>query len=146
MWDYKSAQLLRKAIEAPNKFAKTFERYVYNEFLRDKANFLNAIKSRDLNLVVGYTRLADDLGHLYGGNLTKTFEIYSLLDNFAKEVKALVDEDDVLLIVSDHGMKPLGRYGEHSNHGFYSCNKKLNLKNPRIYDFFPIIVNDLEKS
>jgi predicted AlkP superfamily pyrophosphatase or phosphodiesterase len=146
LWDYHRGNLLRKAIEDPDRFERKFEKYIYYDFLKEKASFLDAIKNRAWNLVMGYTRMADDLGHSFGGDLAKTSKIYTLLDNYAEEVRELMSEDDVLLIVSDHGMKPLGRYGEHSDHGFYSCSKRLNLSNPRVYDFFSVIVNGLQKS
>ena len=41
----------------------------------------------------------------------------------------------MILIVSDHGQEN----GLHTNYGFYSCNKKLDLDNPNISDFKDVI-------
>jgi hypothetical protein len=35
------------------------------------------------------------------------------------------------------------KYGEHSNYGFYSFNEKIGLRNPKMTDFFPIILKKL---
>jgi hypothetical protein len=65
-------------------------------------------------------------------------EVYMELDEIAKKVQKI---NDWILIISDHGMKAIGRYGDHTKCGFYSSNKKLNLKNPKITGFFYVIKN-----
>jgi len=41
------------------------------------------------------------------------------------------------MIISDHGMKAVGNYGNHSNYGFWSFKK--NLGKPKIKEFAGII-------
>lgn len=43
------------------------------------------------------------------------------------------------MIVSDHGMKPVGRFGDHTSYGFWSFNKDMKLGKSRITDFFEIM-------
>lgn len=144
-FDYVVTNFLRKAINDPEGFGTKLEEYVYNIFQKERKNFLKALQRENWDLIMVYIRLADDLGHLYGGNPKKLIKLYTVLDNFAMEVKNSMDSEDILLIVSDHGMKSFGRYGDHSDHGFYSCNWKLYLENPKITDFFQIILEMLKK-
>ena len=58
------------------------------------------------------------------------------LEDLAKEIR---DLDAFTLIISDHGMKAVGRYGDHTENGFYSSNRRLNLKVPEITDFYNIL-------
>ncbi len=51
----------------------------------------------------------------------------------AGEIK---DTDDQVLIISDHGMKPVGRYGDHSRNGFYSFSQEVGMNTPKITNFY----------
>ncbi len=62
--------------------------------------------------------------------------IYNELDEIAKFTRK---RDEFILIISDHGMKAVGRFGDHTRNGFYSSNKRLNLKEPKIMDFYRTI-------
>lgn len=85
---------------------------------------------------MAYFNLADAIGHLSFGVSTKMKKVYEELENLATKIR---NADDFALIVSDHGMKAVGRYGDHTKRGFYSANQKLGLKNPKITDFYTII-------
>ena len=56
-------------------------------------------------------------------------------NEFVGKLKEILPEDMIILIVSDHGQEN----GLHTNYGFYSCNKKLDLDNPNISDFKDVI-------
>ena len=56
-------------------------------------------------------------------------------NEFVGNLKKIIPDDMVLLIVSDHGQEN----GLHTNYGFYSCNKKLDLDTPKISDFKEVI-------
>ena len=88
------------------------------------------------DLVLSYFDLADAIGHLSFGILSKMKQVYEELENLAKQVKEM---DDFTLIVSDHGMKAVGRYGDHSRNGFYSLNKTVGLNVPKITDFYQLM-------
>ena len=66
--------------------------------------------------------------------------IYHSLDDFIFNVSKLIGKD-FLLIVSDHG----AINGDHSKYGFYSSNKILGLKTPKIIEFKGIIKKMIEK-
>ena len=92
-----------------------------------------------LDLVMGYFNLADAIGHLSFGVPRKMTDVYYELEELAKEVK---DTDDFILVISDHGMKAVGRYGDHTKNGFYSANRKLALNLPKITDFYNLMRPD----
>jgi 3-hydroxyacyl-CoA dehydrogenase len=85
---------------------------------------------------MGYFDLADAIGHLSFGVVDKMKTVYEELEDLAKEIKG---SDDFILVISDHGMKAVGRYGDHTKKGFYSANHRLGLHLPRITDFYNIM-------
>ena len=64
-----------------------------------------------------------------------------MFNEFVGNLKTKISSDAMLLILSDHGQKK----GIHTNYGFYSCNKKLGLKNPKIIDFKDILEKTISK-
>ncbi|MHA2394817.1 MAG: hypothetical protein ACXAEX_23045, partial [Promethearchaeota archaeon] len=78
------------------------------------------------------------IGHLSFGIPERMKEVYVELEAIVREVKSSFE--DFILIASDHGMIPVGRYGAHSSKGFYSVNNKLRFKIFRITDFHDLIM------
>lgn len=101
----------------------------------DKEEFFSALE-KNYEIVMGYFALADVIGHLSFGVISKMKLIYQELDEIAARAKERADK---LLIVSDHGMKAIGRFGDHSNYGFWSASWNIKLENPKITDFRKII-------
>jgi len=101
----------------------------------NKKEFLASVGKSDL--VMGYFNLADAIGHLSFGITEKMKEVYSELERLAKET--IPNSSDFVLVISDHGMKAVGRYGDHTKNGFYSANKRLGLNLPRITDFYNLM-------
>lgn len=106
----------------------------------NKKEFFGVVGKFDL--VMGYFNLADSIGHLSFGITEKMAEVYLELDKLAEEVK---DVDNFVLVISDHGMKAVGRYGDHSRNGFYSFNHKLGLNIPKIVSFYNLVGRLTEK-
>jgi hypothetical protein len=107
---------------------------VWRNHEENKKEFLTHLGKSDL--IMGYFDLADFIGHLSFGITEKMAEVYYELDKIAEQVK---DSDDFILVISDHGMKAIGRYGDHSRNGFYSSNRKLGLNLPKITSFHNLI-------
>jgi hypothetical protein len=84
------------------------------------------------DFLLGYFSLADVVGHLNFGNRTMMKMIYQEFDEIVSLVEGKV------IVLSDHGMKPIGYFGDHSEHGFWSTNFR-DLGSPRIVDFAQII-------
>lgn len=112
-----------------------FDAIVWKIHEENKKEFFDSLEKFDLTM--GYFNLADSVGHLSFGIYEKMKNVYEELDSLAREVKK--SSEDFTLTISDHGMKALGRYGDHSDTGFYSVNRKIGLSFPRITDFYEVI-------
>ena len=112
-----------------------YDKLVWKIHEENKKEFFEAVGEFDL--LIGYFNLADAIGHLSFGIHEKMKKIYEELDSLTMEVKK--SSIDFVLTISDHGMKALGRYGDHSDNGFYSINKKLGLSFPKITDFYNLV-------
>lgn len=128
----------RRLLKAYFDDEATIEEYdetVWKNHMENKKEFFSSLGK--FNLVMGYFDLADAIGHLSFGIHDKMKEVYVELEGLTREVKS--STDDFVLVISDHGMKPVGRYGDHSKNGFYSANRRLGLNLPRITDFYELI-------
>ena len=126
-------KLLKKYFEDKGAIGE-YDAVVWKNHEENKKEFFNSIDKFDL--VMGYFNLADAIGHLSFGIPQKMRDVYYELEEVAKEVK---HSDHFILVISDHGMKAVGRYGDHTKNGFYSANRKLALNLPKITDFYNIL-------
>ena len=117
-----------------------FDETVWKIHEENKKEFFVALGKSDL--LMGYFNLADSIGHLSFGITEKMAKVYQDLDLLAEKVKNV---DDSILIISDHGMKAIGRFGDHNRNGFYSFNHKMGLNLPKITRFYDLIRRDIEK-
>jgi len=142
--DSETQLLLKQAVEKEEKIG-TFEQHIWSIFEQKRDKCIKNIREGNWNLFMTHFMFTDLLGHLYAGNLTKMFGVYIRAEQLVEDVKKIIGDETLLLVVSDHGMKTFGKgiYGDHSNHGFYSSNVQLNLVNPKITDFFNVIVKTL---
>lgn len=101
-----------------------------------KKRFLKALEGEH-NPIIVYISLVDVIGHVNFGNTTMMRLIYRDLDELARTV---VEAGMQTIVVSDHGMKAIGPYGDHSEYGFWSTGLDLGFETPRITDFFDVIV------
>jgi len=111
-----------------------YENLIWKNHQENKKDFFQELGKTQL--LIGYFNLADAIGHLSFGLTEKMATVYEELDKIAKEVK---NPEEHILIISDHGMKAVGRYGDHSRNGFYSLNYTLGLNLPEITSFYKII-------
>ena len=133
----------RKLLKAYFEDKATIEEYdavIWKNHEENKKEFFKALNKFDL--LIGYFDLADSIGHLSFGIPEKMAEVYRELDELAKEVKT---SNDFILIISDHGMEAVGRYGDHTRNGFYSANHKIGLSLPKITSFYELIRRIAEK-
>jgi len=92
------------------------------------------------DLLMQYFFVLDSIQHVFYNNPKKIAKFYIMFDEFVGKIRQKIDDDTLLLIVSDHGQKK----GIHTDYGFYSVNKPLGLKNPKLIDF-RWIIEDLLK-
>jgi hypothetical protein len=118
----------------------TIEEYdavVWKNHMENKSDFFDDLKAES-EIAMGYFDIADSIGHLSFGIEGKIREVYEELDGIAEFVRK--NHKATVLIISDHGMKAVGRFGDHTKNGFYSFNKKVGLKLPKITEFRNIIL------
>jgi hypothetical protein len=130
----KERHFMRKFFE-DEVSAEDFDSVIWKNHDENQKDFFKSLGKHDL--VIGYFDLADAIGHLSFGVPKKMKEVYAELDKIAKEVKSSFD--DVILIASDHGMRSVGRYGQHDVQGFYSLNYNPRFKLSRITEFHDLI-------
>lgn len=107
---------------------------------QNKQKFLRAF-GQGHDLLIGYFAIADVIGHLCFGNESEMKKIYLELDEIS-QVATQKTWGRPMLIISDHGMKAVGKFGDHTKRGFYSLNFSAQLsKTPKITDFFALIQN-----
>ena len=111
------------------------------EFNQRSKEVFNYIKNDNWQLFMQYFYVLDGVQHIFYRNHKKIAQFYLMFDEFIKKVIEQIDDDTLILIVSDHGVKK----GIHTPYGFYSVNKKLGLKNPKLVDFRDIIEEILVK-
>ncbi|MFW6121636.1 MAG: alkaline phosphatase family protein [Petrotogales bacterium] len=128
--DAVSDKMVRSVIELNHK----------QEFNHRTKEVFDWIEKDDWDLFMQYFFLLDGVQHVFYNNVKKIAKFYVMFDEFVGKVKQKIDDDTLLLIVSDHGQKK----GIHTDHGFYSVNKPLGLKNPKLIDFKWIIEDILE--
>jgi hypothetical protein len=133
----KSRKLLKAFFEAEDdnkqeEIRKEYNQDAFNHHEKIKKEFFKALKLQKNDFVLGYFSLADVIGHLNFGNNTMMKMIYQEFDEIAAEIRNMLDIK--LLVLSDHGMKAIGIFGDHSEYGFWSSNINLGIKDPKITD------------
>ena len=113
-----------------------YDEVVWKNHEENKNEFFEEIGKYEILMI--YFNLADAIGHLSFGDEEKMKMVYEELNSIVRKTKKVYKE--TILIISDHGMKSIGRFGDHTKNGFWSLNKKINLKKPKITDFYPLIL------
>ncbi|MBS7633555.1 hypothetical protein KEJ15_08090 [Candidatus Bathyarchaeota archaeon] len=126
---------LLKSYFDENATVEEYDAVIWRNHEENKKDFFASLGCFDI--VMGYFDLADAIGHLSFGIPEKIEKVYTELERIAYEVRS--STEDFILIISDHGMKPVGKYGDHSRNGFYSANRELRLNIPSITDFYEIL-------
>jgi hypothetical protein len=114
---------------------EAYDEVVFKNHQTVKERFFTEMGA-DYDILMSYFSLADAIGHLSFGIRPKMRLVYIELDQIAKKAAKATD---VLLIISDHGMKAVGRFGDHSDRGFWSFNFETELGNLQITQFRRII-------
>jgi adenylosuccinate synthase len=129
-------KIKRKRIIIPDKVKKLFE-----ENLKRTFEILN--NSSNFQLFMCYFKFLDSIQHICFKEEVYIKRCYLKIEDVVRKIKKKTNKNDLVLIISDHGFDL--EKGDHSNHGFYSSNIKLNLNNPKITDFFDIISRFAQK-
>ena len=130
-----------KALEN-SMYKPIFEKHAIKEFNERTKEVIEYIEKNNWNLFMEYFSVLDGIQHVFYNKPNKIAKFYLMFDEFVGKVREKIDDDTLLLIVSDHGQKR----GLHTDYGFYSANKPLGLKNPKLIDFRWIIEDILGKN
>ena len=114
---------------------KEFLRGMFN---KDREESIKRIKKVKADLFFCYFFSLDYLQHHFYKDKELIRKSYEEFDTLLRELKK-IGKPEFCLVVSDHG----ARDGNHTGYGFYSINKKLDLKMPHITDFYDLIMNEL---
>ncbi|MCD6371167.1 MAG: alkaline phosphatase family protein [Candidatus Aenigmarchaeota archaeon] len=136
--NHKKEKELLKAFFDGRASVREYDKIAFENHKENKEEFFEEL-DKGYEIIMGYFALADVIGHLSFGIKTKMKIVYKELDKIAEEVKMRLDKDSKLLIISDHGMKAVGRFGDHNNYGFWSLNFSFELENPKITEFRKIV-------
>lgn len=132
----KSRELLKAFFTTADKNEKEETKKQYNQdafehHRKIKEQFLRTLKE-NRDFVLGYFSVIDVIGHLNFGNKTMMKMLYKEMEEIVDEINKI--QDLKLIILSDHGMKAIGMFGDHSEYGFWSTNFK-DLQTPKITEF-----------
>ncbi len=125
-----------------------YDKQCFDHHKKVKQQFFAALDSACKNkkegkphteIVMGYFALPDTVGHISFGVEPKMRLVYDEMERITKDV-ASRPEVGTILIISDHGMYPIGRFGDHSRYGFWSLNKDVDVGTPNPVEFRGIIV------
>ena len=135
MEQHKKERQAMKDFFADKISVEDYDKIVFEHHNRIKEKFSESLE-QDYDIVMGYFNAADVIGHLSFGVKPKMKVIYKEMDDI---VRRTAEKAGMLLVISDHGMKAIGRFGDHSTHGFWSLNNAAELGKPRPMDFYEII-------
>jgi len=96
----------------------------------------------DWDLFVVYTKLLDVIGHLFWKLDEKVETYYQMVDDFAGKIREALYDEDVMVILSDHGMRSeeetIKQGGQHSYHLFASFSHNVD-------EFLPLTITYFNK-
>lgn len=113
-----------------------YDKIAFKNYNQNKKEFLHAL-NENYEIVMAYFGLADVIGHLSFGLEQKMKIVYKELDELSKLANK---KSKMLLILSDHGMIKVGRFGDHSKYGFWSFSKKIDLQQPRLTELAKLTI------
>jgi hypothetical protein len=115
-----------------------YDKMVFSHHEKIKKEFFTKLDSGNHDLMMGYFGAADVIGHLSFGMKLKMKIIYKEMEDI---VKKATEKADKLIVISDHGMQAMGRFGDHSDHGFWSVNFPVDFERPKPTDFYKLIAS-----
>lgn len=107
-----------------------YDRWIWKEYSEKIQELAKLLDSQRPDMVFFYTKILDNLGHLHFGEPDYRFALHQELNRLARDISRRLEKGDCLYIVSDHGMKPLGRFGDHTRSGFFSSNTGELIQKP----------------
>lgn len=141
-YDFRKHQKERRLLAgffAERNTIEEYDQFFWQNHQKIKKQFFAELR-KDWHLLLSYFNLADAIGHLSLGIEEKMKKVYAELSSIVKKTEQARPKEKIF-IISDHGMKAIGRYGDHAPEGFFSFSEKLDLVNPKITDFYLFLKN-----
>jgi len=110
---------------------RIYEKKLLDVFYSQTKEFIQFL-NKDFNLLMAHFNLLDALGDALR-EVNKMIHYTVLTSHFISNLKEKLKGRYFMLIASDHGVA-------HQPYAFWSSNIPLNLKNPKITDFYRIIL------
>lgn len=131
--------MLRKKLKdalgsGKRKLIRETESLAWKVFEEKKKRVMDVL-DRNWSLFMVHFFILDVLQHLFWYNDKYINNAYEKMNKTVGLINEKMSSDCFTLIASDHGHKE----GMHTPYGFYSCNKKLGLNEPKLTDFADII-------
>ncbi len=123
----KEREMMKKVFEGETS-VEEYDKLIFENHRKVKEMFFEALE-KDYDILMGYFSLADSIGHVSFGLKIKMKLIYRELEKIARKTKDVAEK---VFIISDHGMQAVGRFGDHSNYGFWSFSKNVDLGTPKV--------------
>jgi hypothetical protein len=98
------------------------------------------LRSRNYELVFGYTSALDLIGHVAHSMPILQRRAYEEIDEFVGELRADLDEGDELLIISDHGLQD----GIHTNEAMVASTAAAFSSVESVLDIRPALERELD--
>jgi hypothetical protein len=125
-------KLARLYLKGDLKAGERYKKITWKTYRKRKEKLFRALeKKKDYDLFFFYTNLLDALGHLFQTDRILILKAYMEIHSLVKMIKSKLDSEDILYLVSDHGMTPLRFGGDHSNYGFFSSNTGELIRKPQ---------------
>jgi hypothetical protein len=132
-------EMLAKTIEDLS-LVREYDAMVLKHHNEIKEKLFSAL-DEDYELIMAYFDTADMIGHVSFGINAKMRIIYKELESIARDVAKRADH---LLILSDHGMKAVGRFGDHSSYGYWATNLDVDWKQPKITELAQLFLKEIK--
>jgi predicted AlkP superfamily pyrophosphatase or phosphodiesterase len=105
-----------------------FRRKCREEFKSKRVALFDALDT-DVELVACYFQTLDNLQHVYWTDREFIEQWYRRFDDLVGEVRDALEEEDEIIIMSDHGMqRGADGKGEHSDHGYCASTVPLEME------------------
>ena len=144
-WSKEDIDLLQKALFQRGIWRAKYELACRNLLYEQFNEVMKHIDS-DWELFMVHFNNPDMYQHVFICNERKVRDFYKLLNDLVGKIWAKLGHDVARLIISDHGFRcEQGKIPSHANDAFYSCNIRLGLNYPKLWDFYNIIAELLRR-
>lgn len=124
-------EIVKKALAGDKSKFPPYDKDIIEGHERRKSNLLSLLESgRTPELIFFYTNYLDALGHLHFANPLRRMRWHFELNDLTNKVKKKLTKEDILYVVSDHGMVEEDGYGRHSDSGFFSSSNGDLIEKP----------------